>query len=257
MICDIDCFQVWIYHNSTLWLISLSSDWTNWFTISDKNLGATTFYNDGDTLSEANCGYYYQWGNCYWFAFSWTLSVSTSTVNAQNYWPWNYYTNSTWRNVVPRDSSQNPNLWWWTTGTVEAMQWPCPSGYHIPNDTDRQSLRSIWVTNWAWTLSDWNNFGLYLLLPRVWMRDNDGSTIISRGSIWYYWSSNIWSSWSYWHNMSFSDTYIWSGSSNFQTRYGSNIRPFANTPVAFQNIPALPNVHCITVRVLSGSIYKL
>ena len=45
----------WIFRNQTEWIISLSSDWTNWITIMDKNLWATQVYNDGEALTEANC----------------------------------------------------------------------------------------------------------------------------------------------------------------------------------------------------------
>ena len=109
----------WIFWSSTDWLISLSSDWTTWITISDKNLWATTVWNNWDTLSEANWGKYYQWGNNYWFAWTWSLTTSWTQVDASVYWPWNYYSSSTfitWNN--DRSSVQNDNLWWWETWVV-------------------------------------------------------------------------------------------------------------------------------------------
>lgn len=105
-----------IYHNSSLWLISISSDWTNWITISDKNLWATSVYNNWDTMSETNCWKYYQWWNNYWFPFSWSVTVSTTIIDASTYWPWNYYSSSNFivrQNPTAWDSSNNPNLWWW------------------------------------------------------------------------------------------------------------------------------------------------
>ena len=106
----------WIYHNSTEWVISISSDWTNWITIADKNLWATTVYNDWDELSEANCGYYYQWWNNYGFPWTWTISKKSSTaIDASAYWPGNYYSSDTWITANPWDSSDNRNLWWWVT----------------------------------------------------------------------------------------------------------------------------------------------
>ena len=95
-----------VYHNSDLWLISLSSDWTTWITIADKNLWATTVWNNGDTLSESNCWKYYQRGNNYWFDWIWGSNPTTSwtQVNVQNYWPWNYYESSTfikWNSWLP------------------------------------------------------------------------------------------------------------------------------------------------------------
>ena len=88
----------------------------------DKNLWATTVYNDWDTLTESNMGYMYQWWNNYWFPSIWTISNTSSTqVDASAYWPntdnW-YYSSDTfiiwsndWSSVI------NVDLWWNTTGT--------------------------------------------------------------------------------------------------------------------------------------------
>ena len=107
-----------IYHSSTLWLISISSDGTNWITIADKNLWATAVYNNWDALSEANCGKYYQRWNNYWFPRTWSVTTSSTQVNAQNFWPWNYYSSSTFITQNAWDSSDNQNLRWWEDGNV-------------------------------------------------------------------------------------------------------------------------------------------
>ena len=107
----------WIFWSGADWLISLSSDWTNWITIADKNLWATTVYNSWDTLSEANCGCYYQRWNNYWFAWTWNVTKSSvgTKVNTTWYWPWNYYSSSTFMPQYLGDwsSVQNDNLRWW------------------------------------------------------------------------------------------------------------------------------------------------
>jgi hypothetical protein len=112
----------WIFWSSTDWLISLSSDWNTWVTIADKNLWATTVWNSWDTLSETNCGKYYQWGNNYGFPFTWSVTTSGTQVDASNYWPWNYYSSSTFitRSSSPYrwDTTDNWNLWWWEDGNV-------------------------------------------------------------------------------------------------------------------------------------------
>ena len=109
----------WIFWNSTDWLISLSSDGSNWLTIADKNLWATTVWNSWDTLSEANCGWYFQWGNNYMFPFTWTVTTSSTQVDASNYWPWNYYSSSTFITWYgDRSSVNNDDLWWWETWVV-------------------------------------------------------------------------------------------------------------------------------------------
>ena len=110
----------WIFWSSTDWLISLSSDWNTWITIADKNLGATTVWNSEDTLSEANCGKYYQRWNNYGFPRTWTIAnQSTTQVDASAYWPWNYYSSDTFIKYNGRwDTTDNWNLWWWETGVV-------------------------------------------------------------------------------------------------------------------------------------------
>ena len=109
----------WIFWSSTDWLISLSRDWQTWITIADKNLWATTVWNSWDTLSEANCGKYYQRWNNYWFPRTWSVTTSSTRVDASNYWPWNYYSSSTFITYDWAWSSvQNDNLWWWVDGNV-------------------------------------------------------------------------------------------------------------------------------------------
>lgn len=122
-------WSAWIYHNSTLWLISISSDWTNWITLKDKNEWATTVWNYWDTLSAANVWNVYQRGNNYWFPRTWTITTSNTQVDASNYWPWNYYSSSTFITTTPyRDSSQNRNLRWWVTWIVVHPNWITNTG---------------------------------------------------------------------------------------------------------------------------------
>jgi len=215
-----------IYHNSDLWLISLSSDGSNWLTIADKNLWATTVWNSWDTLSESNCGKYYQRWNNYWFARTWSVSTSSSTVNASTYWPWNYYNSSIFRTVSNGwDSSNNYNLRWYTTWTVEAMQWPCATGFHIPLQTEWANIKNIWTTIWGWA-SAWTNFSTALKLPFSWMRSND-SSIANQGSDWPYWSTSP--SWTYNAlTLNIGANRI-SYSSQNNRAFGQSIRPFANT----------------------------
>lgn len=103
----------WIFHNTTDWIISVSADWVNRITIADKNLWAIVVYNDGDTLSESNCGKYYQHWNNYWFDWTWDLVTSSTKVDTTGYWPWNRYSDSTFIAVNGDWSSvYNSNLWW-------------------------------------------------------------------------------------------------------------------------------------------------
>lgn len=218
----------WIYHNPIAWLISLSSDGSNWLTIADKNLGATTVYNDGDTLSQANCGNYYQWGNNYGFPFTWSVSTSSTQVNAQNYWPWNYYNSSIFITLSSNtwDSSNNQNLRWWTTWTNEAMKWPCDTWFHIPTDTETTALKTAF--EWLW-LSWWPSFSQYLKMPFAWHRDGWTSS-----------ATNSWTSWSYRasvyrntttsYRMYFTSSSLYPAGSTYTTTWCS-IRPFKNDAV--------------------------
>ena len=154
-------WSAWVFRNSSLWLISVSWDWTTWYTIQDKNLGATTVYNQWDTLSDANCGYFYQWGNNYWFAHSWTITTSSTQVDASNYWPWNYYNSSTFitTSSSPYDWSnvQNDDLWWWETW-VKQIPKELKSAYigeYDPYTTFTISWTEQSNMSSGWTYSDW------------------------------------------------------------------------------------------------------
>lgn len=225
--------MAWIYHNSELWVISMSSDWTNWLTIADKNLGATQVYNDGDTLSEANSGKYYQWWNNYWFPFTGSVTTSSSQVNAQNYWPWNYYSSSTFitKSSSPYDwdSSNNNNLWWDTTNTNEARKWPSPTWFHVPSITEWQWVKTI--MDWL-SLTTWDNWRIYLYIPFAGYRSFSTADLYYKGSIGYYWSSSPSGSDSpYYARRLYLDSSNAYASSDSSRANGYSVRSFANTPV--------------------------
>lgn len=112
-------WESWIFWNVADWLISVTN-WTLSYTMSDKNLWATTVYNAWDSLSKENCGWFFQWWNNNMFPFSWATTTDTTTVNTTWYWPWNYYSSDVFithqnGSAVVWDNSQNKNLWWWQT----------------------------------------------------------------------------------------------------------------------------------------------
>mgnify|MGYP003307556105 CR=1 FL=1 len=227
--------ESWIYWSSDLGLISLSSNWITWITITDKNLWATTVYNDWDTLSEANCGKYYQWWNNYWFPFTWSVTTSSTQVDASSYWPWNYYSSSTFitrsSTTSSRSSVRNDNLWGWVTWTNEAMQWPCASWYHIPKDTERKDVYNIWVSLWLsnWSRSRWGWLKTYLKIPFAGRRDASSSSVDYQGS-----DANYWSSITYDASRAYeltANTLAFSPNSANRNPDGNSIRPFANEPV--------------------------
>lgn len=182
----------WIYHSSDLWLISLSTDWSTWITIADKNLGATTVYHNGDGMSESNCWWLYQRWNNYKFPLSWSITTSSTRVNPTWYWPgtvnW-YRSNSTY---IAGDnwwmSTYVADLWGATTDTNEAKQWPCDTWYHIATFTEWESLISAGVTISAWTSSDATYMKNYLFMPYSNKRSQYGS--VSTTDLWLYRTAN-------------------------------------------------------------------
>ena len=174
----------WIFYNATDGLISVSGDGTNWYTIQDKNLWATTVYNQWDTVNNANSWYFYQWGNNYGFAHSWTVTTSQTQVNANTYWPWNYYSSSTFITRSPQyssspynwDSSNNDNLWWWETWVVTLDNAITNTGvlsvngqtgdvvlsaWDVMVSTQPNNILTSWMKIWAWTESNYQNLGSY------------------------------------------------------------------------------------------------
>ena len=224
-----DVTPAWIYHNSTLWLITIADGSWNDITIADKNLWATQVYNDGDALSEANCGKYFQWWNNYWFPFTWPVTTSSTQVNANTYWPWNYYSSSTFIMASPRDNSNNANLRWWTTWTVEAMQWPCASGFHIPTDIEWKWLIDMWVSISAWTSTWWDSVRILLKMPFAWWILYNNATISWQWTQWQYWASTQYSSTNA-YRLFMSWTNMVSQANYYKSTWYS-IRPFKNTTV--------------------------
>lgn len=108
----------WIFWNQTEWLISITSNWTTWYTIQDKNLWATTVYSNWDTMTQANMWNMYQWWNNYWFPSTWSITTSNTQVDASTYWPWNYYSGSTFITGTNWSFVQNDNLRWWVDWNV-------------------------------------------------------------------------------------------------------------------------------------------
>lgn len=141
----------WIYWNETAGLISLSSDGSNWLTIADKNLGATT-------------------------------SDVTSTASY-----WDYYSrwakqNRNWQSASWYTMKEDRSLW---------NQSISPSWCHIPTQAEWTSLVStlssiLWVSS-----LNYNYAMKYLLLPRSWQMLDSWTTIQYAETAWwgYYWSS--------------------------------------------------------------------
>lgn len=96
--------------NHTLGLMTIT-DGEKYITFSDKNLGATAYYNG--TVTAANTGHYYQAGNNYGFDLPITNTSSTK-VDPSWYWPGNYYNSDTYicgSGVSDWRTRSNNNIW--------------------------------------------------------------------------------------------------------------------------------------------------
>ena len=198
--------------------VTPDSDDTNWITIADKNLWATTVYN-GDTLSQANCWNYYQWWNNYGFPRTWTVTKSSTKVDASNYWPWNRYSSSTFITVSasPYDwsSVQNDNLWWWVgLATKEIKRITIR-----PNGTEKQ-IRPVIPPYLCFTA---NTAGSTVQLTKTW---SPTAVILETSTDWTTWTdytiwntitlSNIWDK-VYFRNKSETPTWFSIDHNNYYT----------------------------------------
>jgi len=235
---------IWAYWNKNLWLISVVYRITNWapdtqytYTFADKNLWATTVWNYGDTVTAANAWNFYQWWNNYGFPYNSTLTTSSTLVDSSNYWPWNYYSSSTFIRV-PSTGSQtweitpNLDLWWNQTSTNDARRWPCPTGFHIMSPWELTMFTYLWSSSsiWWWTSSSWwDIIQKCLLLPWAWYYNQDWQ-FVTTGNIWAIWTSGSYSGDStQWYNLYIMST-IWQSAYSPKWRWYA-IRPLKNTPV--------------------------
>lgn len=236
----------WIYHSASLWLISLSSDWSTWLTIADKNLWATQVFNKWDAYTAANCGYYYQWWNNYWFPRSWTVTTLRWQVNAGSYWPWNYYSSSTFRTWQSSywqywwDSSWNANLWWAETNTNAAMRWPCPEWFHICY-VWMELLRVIHNLGIGGNITDNTTTGQIsapipdlqelIKLPYAWRRDDEDWTTNSQGTRGEYRQAKANNTTHYRLEYKDNQCGVFAPSDQYNSCFWFSIRPFKDTPV--------------------------
>lgn len=160
-------YTPWIYWDEANWLISASSDWTNWVTMADKNVWATQVRERGDTITPSNGGNLYQWWNNYWFPMENATNTSWDTVDTTWYGPTNPYSSSTFILTYDNDWSEptNNNLRWNDTWTLEARQWPCPSWFHVPTELEREKV--LWVGGWRIRYPE------FLKIPNVWYLDRE------------------------------------------------------------------------------------
>jgi uncharacterized protein (TIGR02145 family) len=79
-------------------------------------------------------------------------------------------------------SPQNDNLWQGVSGINN----PCPSGYRLPTEAEWEAERASWSSNNAA-----GAFASPLKLPLAGYRGNSDGSLISVGTVGYYWSSTV------------------------------------------------------------------
>jgi hypothetical protein len=165
----------WVYWSQSLWLISRVENGSTTHTMADKNLWASVVWNEWDTFSATNCGDFYQRWNNYWFDYSWPSTTSNTPVDPTGYWPWNYYSSSTFitNPNYPYSwwSTFNANLRWDTTNTIEARQWPCPSWFHVPASAELSWCISIFGS----ASGHWKSILDVFKMPPCWNINYDGT----------------------------------------------------------------------------------
>ena len=110
-----------------MWIFTIDVEWQK-IILLDRNLWATSI-NGEDAY-----GYYFQWWNNYGFPWYNNVDVDyNGSIDASDY-AWNnpYVSNKfiAWNSYW--DDSYSANLWWDSTDTQTARQWPCPAWFHIP-----------------------------------------------------------------------------------------------------------------------------
>lgn len=229
--------EPWIYHNPVEGLISFSTNWIDWYTIADKNLWATNIYHYWDTESVTNWWYLYQWWNNYWFAPAGSITTSSTQVNASSYGPWNYYSGSSFiktSDLTWWSSVANANLWWDTTNTNEARQWPCPNWFHVWTRDEHNALVHMMASIPWYDNRSFEYYEKYLFMPPMWLRDCYSSNAGGIGDTAYYWTSSITSSFNNYQRV-FYFSRNWASAITLDAwesaSFWKSIRPFANTPV--------------------------
>ena len=230
-------YNVGIYWEKNLGLISLTMDGSFWTTISDKNEWASIDYGSWATMSELNCGCFYQWWNNYWFAYDGWFQTYNSQVDTTWYDWQNPYSDSDFHFGSFSDwaNPHNPELWGDTTDTDIARQWPCANGFHIPYINEFHNLIAdmtyIWDIERQWTFEQF--FMEKLMIPLAWVRfDWNSQTPTYQWSRATFWTSSTeaispdtWGCYVQVESSWITEWYYW-----WQAT-GHSLRAFKNTPV--------------------------
>ena len=159
----------WIEHDVDAWTVTVySADGSYGIVIQDKNLWATEVW--GWTWASTwSYGCYYQWWNNYCFPSdpNATITISSTKVDASDYWPENPYSSGTFikrpanynKRTSDWSSVRNDNLRWWTwdnednwwglesNNPITGRQWPCPEWWHVPSVWEIDEFVVMWYNH--------------------------------------------------------------------------------------------------------------
>lgn len=116
---------------------------------------------------------------------------------------------------------------WVPHDDYSAMQWPAPSGFHIPLTTEWKAVYDIWTALGGGS-SDWTNFGIALKLPFAGYRSNSSAGVDFQGAEGDYWSSSRYNA-SNAYYLYFNSTALTPQSYNRRAN-GFSVRCFKNSP---------------------------
>lgn len=222
--------ETWIFHSPALWLISVSvNNGLTRKTIADKNLWATKYVGETGATDEETYGYYYQWGNNYGFATTWTVTTSSTNINVPTSDVPSMFSNSTFRTGTNDNymSTFRADLWWDQTNTDAARIWPCPAGYHVMSRIELSDLS--WRVYSITGIQYFRWQAPYLLTPLAWRRFRSNWSLDSVTTECYRRTSTP-------YNSTSGKIYYMYGAlyQTLQTegnRRGMSIRPMKNDPV--------------------------
>ena len=171
--------------------------WWNSFIVMDRNLWASAYMNQNGKTSNDWFGKLYQRWNNYGFPVHWQVQVSSTKIDWSKFWPWNYYYSSIFiYGSFPYywTTNNQENLWWgWKINNWDNLrQWPCPSGYHVPDYLEWKAIKSLVESNMSsiyWCSSVSKCISSKLLMPFPWIIDSNGVNWNENG-VWIYWSSS-------------------------------------------------------------------
>ena len=201
-----------------------------WYTISACNVWTTTASTDW-TVSRWQ---YFQWWRNKWFAY-WDITQQPTQIanasydsNNDTYWfVWNSNLSSYRYDWIV---NQDDNLWWdnsWAW-TDEQRQWPCPTWYHVPSQTEWSGIVSAWdgvLWDISWTTTEWTNLQTALKLPYAGGRNRGNGSFVNGGSNGYYWSSSPNGTGGY--SLSFNSSYVNPSRYDYRAN-GFSVRCFKN-----------------------------